>query len=627
MKRSAHSRLQRASLAWQVALGVLLLGLVPALAQASVSAHVDRNSVMVGEPFVLSLTRDAAATLSQPDLAPLAPDFAVLGTSTSREVRFVNGHESGLTRWQIQLQPRHAGALQIPPLSIGSEQTPPIALNVALAAAPAMTSRATPGVAAAGDHAFVEVEAPASGHSIYLQQQTPLTVRLYYDDTLRSGELSAPQAENAVIEPLGAEQRSTVQRLGRTYHVVERRYAVSPQKSGNLRIAPVRFEGQAELPDDGSGAAAPGEADDDPFAKLLRHTPFANDPFLRNHLRGLQMGEATHAVTAQGTFVAFAVKPRPATAGSGPWLPAEQITLHDSWQDDPPQARAGEPLSRVITIQAKGLAGAQLPPLTLPDPAGARVYPEVPKTESHTDGVTIDGSSTLKLAYIPDAAGTLQVQAIEVPWWNTLTDHAEVARIAARSLVVAPGAGGAQPAAAAPGVTQPAARPATRPAAAVAAPARPADATPPQRGRVAGLAAAVGALVLVLVLAAALFVAAHRRRARSAVATAQPLPQRRSCLQALKHACQTNDAHAARQAVLALAAIEWPDDPPRGLGALAARLKAGRDEVLALERCLYGNAGTTWNGAALWQPLRSGLQVDGSRAATPDEAELAALYR
>ncbi len=644
MNRCTRSTLRCGRTPWHLGFAALLLGLLPGLAQASVSAAVDRTTVALGEPVLLTLENDSAATLAQPDLAPLAKDFTVLGTSTSHQLSFGTGGRSDLTRWLIQLQPRHAGTLQIPPLAVGSDHTAAIALTVAsaTAAAPGVPANASAGNSGrkfgsesgresssgspAGAHAFVEIDAPASGHSIYLQQQTPLTVRLYYDDTLRSGELAAPQADNAVIEPLGAEQRSTVMRQGRSYHVVERRYAVSPQKSGDLVIAPVRFEGQAVDADDGSGATAPAGAEDDPFSALLRQTPFANDPFFRDRLRGLQRAAATHSVTAQGRFVDFAVKPRPAAAGSGPWLPAEQVTLHDSWQDAAPQARAGEPLERVITLRAQGLSGVQLPPLSLTDPVGARIYPEVPTTESRSDGLTIEGSSMLKLAYIPDAFATLQVPAVEVPWWNTTTHRAELARIPARSLLVAPGAGAVPSVAMAAVTTQPDVPPAAVNSGATGPSgraARLADRAQTDRDRWVALAA-VGTLALA---AGLLFISRRRRAPRQADATARTLPPRRASLHALKRACETQDAPAARRALLALGEIEWPSDPPRGLGVLASRLTAGQDAVRALERGLYGNPQATWSGAALWLQLRHGLPVADAVQAQRDEAELAALYR
>ncbi|MGB7934441.1 MAG: hypothetical protein WCH04_19895, partial [Gammaproteobacteria bacterium] len=48
------------------------------------------------------------------------------------------------------------------------------------------------------------------------------------------------------------------------------------------------------------------------------------------------------------------------------------------------------------------------------------------------------------------------------------------------------------------------------------------------------------------------------------------------------------------------AAAEWPDNPPRNLGAVASRL--GNDagaEVRRLDQSLYAPGGVVWEGAAL----------------------------
>jgi hypothetical protein len=135
--------------------------------------------------------------------------------------------------------------------------------------------------------------------------------------------------------------------------------------------------------------------------RILRDTSFANDPFFRNSLSaGMKFADAGQPAAASSRELTVNGEPRPATV-HGEWLPAEQITLHESWEDKPPQLKVGEPVTRTITIEAKGLVAPQIPPLSLAQPANARSYPEAPGNQSRTDGVAVYGITKQSVTYIP----------------------------------------------------------------------------------------------------------------------------------------------------------------------------------------------------------------------------------
>jgi len=71
----------------------------------------------------------------------------------------------------------------------------------------------------------------------------------------------------------------------------------------------------------------------------------------------------------------------------------------------------------------------------------------------------------------------------------------------------------------------------------------------------------------------------------------------------LRHACQSQSARSARDALLAWARATWPQSAPPGLNALARRLNQA--DVTSLLReldraCVEGSA---WNGEALARSL------------------------
>ncbi len=613
---------------WPASLLALLLMLAAGPGASAVRAMLDRDTVYMGDTFTLTIESDGQSSNRQPDLAPLEKDFEVLGTSTRTQVSIFNGRRSDKRQWHVQLQPRHLGLLHIPSLSVGGQQTAPLELKI--------TEPPQQTAAQAGRHVFIETETDTAGKPVYVQQQIPYTVRLFYDDRLQEGELSAPEPDNAVVERLGKENRYDTVRNGRQYHVIERNYVISPEKSGSLHIPPALFRGRITVPQ--QQRTRPARS---PLEEFLNNSPFANDPFFRNRLGGSPFGNAFanpgQPITVRSSAIDMTIKPRPATASHN-WLPAEAVTLTDSWTENPPQLKVGEPVSRTITIQAKGLSGSQIPELAITAPAGVRLYPEAPTQENRTDGTTIYGVRSQTLSYIPSAQGTLDIPAITLDWWDTRHDKAAHTALPAWQLNVLPSAPGSA------SETQAATPPAT------AQPATTANADDTEAAQADhSLAATIHdvmqttrpwliaggvSLLALVILLTMLARRARQRHPATASASKKPglqtsghskQPNRKSVLRELENACAANDRQAAVRALLSLGQTYWPDDAPHSLGALAARIEKGQVQLRELDHSLYAAGATAWNGATLWNAFRHGLQ-EKKAAGQPHDDGLGPLY-
>ena len=594
-------------------LTLLLAGLLStclaATALAGVNARLERNKVFEGDPVILIIESDGRQS-GEPDLAALNRDFRVLGSSTSSQVSIINGRRSDKTSWTVQLQPLHKGKLQIPPVSVGNEQTPALELEV--------TDIPEQVAAEQSGHVFIEVETETDGTVVYVQQQIPYTVRLYYDDQVLSGELEAPRPEQAVVEQLGEDKRYSVTRNGQRYNVIERHYAISAEKSGPLRIPPVAFKGEIAS---AQNMAAPGGRQNRLLERFFRDSPFANDPFFSNS----PFAPPGQPLRLLSKSIGLDVQPRPASAGNT-WLPAEQVTLQDSWTGTPPELRAGEPVTRTITVQARGLTGAQLPGLQLEQPAQTRLYPESPLNESRTDGDKVYGISKQTFTYIPEKAGLLTIPPVELAWWNTRTNQAAGTRLPKWEINVEPGTGGAP----APPVSKPGITVATS---AAEQPA-PGTATPPawlEQLKAFTYWPPAGAALLLLALL--LFAVKRLRRTTTATPAARqdtPTEQYtrgtiKNLVLQLQRACSSNDARAAADTLLELGCARWPDDPPGSLGVLATRLEHGGEQIMALDRALYAADRQEWNGAGLWTAVKDAWQKKPAEKKTA-AASLKPLY-
>jgi len=570
-------------------LAALLTACLSASALAGVQARLDRNKVYEGDPVLLIIETDGQQS-GDPDLAALNKDFRILGNNTSSQVSIINGRRSDKTSWTVQLEPRHLGTLHIPPISIGNEQTG--ALELEVTAIPEQVA------ARQSEHVFLEVEADTDGQSLYVQQQIPYTVRLYYDDQILNGELGAPQPEQAVVEQLGEDQRYAVTRNARQYNVIERHYAISAEKSGQLLIPPVSFKGEIASPKNAPGQ---GSRQSQLFERFFQNSPFGNDPFFSNS----PFADRGQPIRIHSKAVSVDIQSRPASAGNT-WLPAEELTLQDSWTENPPQFRAGEPVSRTLTLQARGLTGAQLPELQLEQPEQTRLYTESPVNESRTDGNKVYGISKQTFTYIPGKAGKLTIPAVELGWWDTRSNQSAVADLPRWEINVEPGVGGTQ--------TPPAVKPEIKERTTAAERPVPDTQTPstswfePLRTYKHWTVAGAVLLFFTIVLLAAM----RQRRMKHATPSAKPVAPTEQDSRArikdlvpqLEHACTLHDARAAAHALLELGRTRWPDDPPRNLGVLATRLGQGYTQIMALDRAMYAADTAQWNGSDLWHSIK-----------------------
>lgn len=575
---------------------LLLLSLIlPAQLLAAVEARLDRYQVYEGDQLTLFIESDNPQA-GEPDLKVLARNFRILGKNASSQVTIINGKRSDKISWRIGLEPLRLGQLEVPSLTVGNDKTRP--LQVTVSEVPEQVA------AQQAQQLFIETEIDKRDKN-YVQQQINLRVRLYHDGSLIGGEISEPEVENTVIERLGDDARYTTTRNGRRYQVIERRYVILPERSGELRIPPVTLKGELAAPKQD----APGGS---PIDNFFRNSPFGNDPFFRN----TPFRSPGKPVRTRSKPIVVEILPRPANA-TGNWLPTEKLTLKDSWTSQPPQLRAGEPVSRTITIEAIGLTGSQLPDIETGQPQNTRVYPDQPAIQSRTDGNKVFGFSRQTFSYIPNRSGKLTIPPIELDWWNTGEDKPETARLPKWELTVMPGAGGTQQEQGAP---------------------EPGSTDQPvhqensdDRSVVADDAVTDGIsrnwwwiLLLILVPLIWWFFSRRGKKPAQSVMTEEPVtspPQSKTtpadfqaALKKLQEVIAGGNARDTATALLETATARWPDDPPGNLGALAGRLgEDARDAILELDRALYAPGAQAWDGHAFREQIKDAWDKSEAR--------------
>lgn len=366
----------------------LLLSVYTAQA-ANITASLDRNPAMLDESFRLVLEADNSVD-GDPDFSVLQKDFEILSQSQSTNMTFINGALSRKGVWNLALIAKKSGTITIPSIPFGKDRSPALRITIKEAVANANPS-------AGGSEIYVEVEADQK--SAWVQSQVIYTVRLFSRlsmSNLRHGELTTNDPD-AIIQQLEEAKTYEAFRGGMRFAVRELRFAVYPQHSGELTFSPFIFEGRVNK----------------------NNSQSIFDQFMNTgSLKRLR-----------SKSVSVNIKPRPGNIKPSNWIPASKLSLVEKWSEDIQQLKAGDPVTRTITILAEGPLAANLPDIKLPDSQGMKQYPDKPVLENRVTENGVASSKQIKVALIPTKAGNFKLPAISLGWWNTKTGKREVARL------------------------------------------------------------------------------------------------------------------------------------------------------------------------------------------------------
>lgn len=364
---------------------------------ANITSKLDVNPVLVNDIFHLTYTASGSVD-DEPDFSPIEIDFELLGTQQSSNMSMINGSITRSKTWTLTLVAKATGIFTIPAISFGSDQAPKV--NIVVKDVPVSNS-ATP-----NQNFILELE--SSQQSGFIQQQFIITVKLFVAQNINSYQFSDLTTSNpdTLILPLGKEQQYKTYKGTKQYIIVEKKFAVFPQKSGTLTINPFV-----------AAIGVPSQSTNNRFY----------DPF----------NTRTTSKRLHSKSIRLDIKGIPPQYKNSTWLPSSSIKLIEEWPKNK-KFIAGEPITRTLTLMANGLSSSQLPEIAQPSIEGLKQYPDKPESQEQlkTDGLV--ASRKQKLALIPTKAGTYTLPSISIPWWNTTTNKIETAYVAERTFSVLP---------------------------------------------------------------------------------------------------------------------------------------------------------------------------------------------
>ena len=360
---------------------------------ANITVTTSRNPVALDDSFHLIYEADSSVD-DDPDFSPIYKDFDVLNSSQSTNMRSINGNWSMKKTWDLAVIAKTVGKFTIPPIAFGKDTSPAIQVTVTNSSSP--NSVSPDGQSTIPAKIFLE--SSIDKKTGWVQSQIIYTVRLLRTVSIASASITDPVTNDpdAIIHKIAEDNYQTT-RNGIRYEVFERRYAIYPQKSGQLKINPVMFEGRVN----------------------------AQQPmtiFDQFRMSGQLKRLRSKAISAT-------IKAAPGSINLQDWLPASEVQLLEEWSDDIQNIKTGDPITRTITIAAEGLTAVQLPDLKFEEIDGLKLYPDKAITEDRPSSSGITGLKQIKVAIIPTAAGSYTLPEIELQWWNTKTNSSERAII------------------------------------------------------------------------------------------------------------------------------------------------------------------------------------------------------
>jgi hypothetical protein len=359
----------------------LLVLALPSIALTELTASVDKNPVLQGEYFVLSIAADDTVQGSQPDTAALLKDFIVGPTSVSSQTSIINGSVTRKTVWKTELMSRKSGVFQVPAFELKDIKSQPFKLEVK-----ARESQSS-------NNKDIFIKTSLTPNTLYVQQAGVYNVKLYLAKDLSEGSLTTPELENAQISQLGKQVESNEIIEGKRYLVVSRDYLVQPQKSGEFTIEAPAFNGR-----------------------------------IRQNYRSI-------AVSAIGEDTQLTVKPI-IDNYQGNWLPSELVTLHEEFQPDNMSVEVGTPITRTITLTAIGITKEQLPEIKLSNIDGIKSYPDQAENKNVVRDGRIISQRIESFALLPQKPGSYSLPEVKIPWFNTVINKVQFATLPAKQITV-----------------------------------------------------------------------------------------------------------------------------------------------------------------------------------------------
>lgn len=237
---------------------------------------------------------------------------------------------------------------------------------------------------------------------VYVQEALIYNIKLYYTLAFERGaSFSQLEISEAAFNKLGDDLNYTETIDEILYTVNESRFVIFPQKSGEFTISPMRFRAFTQT-------------------RATRKNPNLQTTAQR---QTIELFSQEHQIT---------VLPVPGSYPSPNWLPSSNVKISESWSRSLEDMRIGDSVIRTIQLDAEDIYSSMLINLDFTSNSKLRYYPAEAQQIDINENNGVRSRHTQNITLVAIEAGKFTLTAIEIPWWNTLTNNLEYTSLPAR---------------------------------------------------------------------------------------------------------------------------------------------------------------------------------------------------
>jgi hypothetical protein len=385
---------------------VLLLLSFPFTAGASVSVtlELDRSEATLADSIrmVVHVTGSRGID-SQPVLQGLE-FFHVTRGGTSSRVEIINGKYNAGVDYTYSIQPKKTGTFKIGPVKMTIKGK---AYKSNLATLKVVKPARTSGT----DRGPVFLDAELSSTKVYVDEQTIYTLRLYGRARISDISLALPNAEHLDFKQLGKHREYRRVHNGKSYQVIEVRYALVPSKEGTYGIGSSRMNMTVYK----GNRRSPRGRFDDPFFSFSTGEPLSvvSEPL-------------------EVTVLPLPIEGRPPdfTGLVGRFSLESKL--------DPSTIKAGDSATLTVILKGRGNVN-RIPDLKMPQLTETKIYADQPVFEAATDAKGLAGSKIMKWALVPENEGIRKVPPLSLSFFDTGSRQYRTVKTSRHTLRVLPG--------------------------------------------------------------------------------------------------------------------------------------------------------------------------------------------
>lgn len=351
---------------------------------ASLEASVDRNKLQEGQALVLTLVPVEADSDMSIDISPLEKDFSIEDRTERIYKVIINGRYRPSRSILLTLFPKRSGNLSIPPLTMSNAQT-----SIESNSLPITVTEAPE-----ADKSAISLRLYSENQTVYIGQEVKVSLEFRYSTNVRLIRNEMPDFGDIEFDKRPQNDffdDSTNQKVAKFD------FFITPEQAGDYTIEPISWL--------------------------------------------LLAGDGNNRLLVNTEALTLTVKDKPTVAKQSDWLPAKNLELSDQINGELTLS-VGESVEREVLVAAYGAHAEQIPELTIAPIQSVNVYNELPQRKNERTQYGTAGYYYLKTTYIPQAPGTYTLPSIQVHWWNTLDDKAEVSIIPEKTLTVLAGSAG-----------------------------------------------------------------------------------------------------------------------------------------------------------------------------------------